>query len=61
MTESRSVVIAWGLKKRGRRNGEKRLQRSIEETFGSDGNVYYLGYGNGFTSVYVWQNLNCTL
>lgn len=33
-----------------------------EETLRDDGYVHYLYYGDGFTNVYICQNLsNCTL
>ena len=31
------------------------------KTFGGDENVLYLGYGDDFTAVYIFQLPNCTL
>lgn len=37
------------------------ITKGCEKTFGSDGFVHYLDYANGFTGVYVCQNLSVYL
>lgn len=46
----------------GERGREGRITKWQEETFGSDGHVHFLDYGDGFMTVNICQNLSrCTL
>ena len=58
VTESISVVTTKGLKKWGGEEMRKKItEGALKKYVRSDGYVYYLGYGNGFAGVYIWQNL----
>ena len=54
--ESRSVLArGWG---RFRERQERKITKRQEKTFGGDGYVYYFDCGDGFTAVYICQNLS---
>lgn len=41
--------------------GKSGITKADKETSVGDGHVYYLDCDNGFTGVYIWQNLNYIL
>lgn len=56
MTESKTVVtVGWRLWERSRKEEKTKM---FEEIWGDEGYVNYVDYSDGFTGVYVCQNLS---